>query len=281
MTDVQEGVGKLLRVQHNQEHEAILKWLTPVEYAPQQNDYIRRRQPGTGQWLLDSAEYQAWLHTRKRTLFCPGIPGAGKTIITSIVIDHLCTRFHNDPDIGIAYLYCNFQQQQDQKLEDLLANILKQLIQERPSIPESVGSLYKRHKAKGTRPVLDEISKALYAIVADYARTFIIVDALDECPVSNGNRRRFLLELFNLHAKTEVSFFATSRFIPEILNEFEGRSTSIEIRANDEDIQRYLDGQMPLLLPSHILEYGDIRGLIRREILKAVEGMYASPSINT
>ena len=65
----------------------ILDWLTPVDYGPQQTDNIRRRQPGTGQWLLDSAEYQTWLKTSKQTLFCPGIPGAGKTILTSIVID--------------------------------------------------------------------------------------------------------------------------------------------------------------------------------------------------
>src|SRR5438105_551348 len=56
----------------------ILDWLTPVDYGPQQTDHIRRRQPGTGQWLLDSPEFQTWLKTVKQTLFCPGIPGAGK-----------------------------------------------------------------------------------------------------------------------------------------------------------------------------------------------------------
>ena len=94
----------------------------PIDYAPQQNDYIRRRQPGTGQWLLDSAEFQRWLYTGKQTLFCPGIPGAGKTILTSIVVDELTTRFGNDRIIGIAYVYCNFRRQHEQKADDLLAN---------------------------------------------------------------------------------------------------------------------------------------------------------------
>src|SRR4051812_14629575 len=95
------GVGELLHVQHNQEHETILKWLTPIDFAPQHSDYLRRRQPGTGQWFLDSADYQAWLHTRRQTLFCPGIPRAGKTILTSVVVHDLCNRFHNDKTIRI------------------------------------------------------------------------------------------------------------------------------------------------------------------------------------
>jgi hypothetical protein len=108
MTDVQEGVNKLLRVQHDQEHQTILKWLIPVDYASQQRDYIKRRQLGTGQWLLDSEEFQTWLKTEKQTLFCPGIPGAGKTIITSIVIDDLFAKFQNDVSVGIAYIFCNY-----------------------------------------------------------------------------------------------------------------------------------------------------------------------------
>ncbi|KAJ4855375.1 ankyrin repeats (3 copies) domain-containing protein [Trichoderma breve] len=62
----------------------ILEWLTPVNYGLQQSDCFQRRHPGTGQWLLNSAEYQEWLHTSQQTLFCQGIPGSGKTILTSM-----------------------------------------------------------------------------------------------------------------------------------------------------------------------------------------------------
>ena len=57
MAGVLEGVDKLLRRQHNREHDTILNWLTPINYAPQQNDFINKRQEGTGQWLLDSKEF--------------------------------------------------------------------------------------------------------------------------------------------------------------------------------------------------------------------------------
>jgi len=63
-------------------------------------------------------------------LFCPGIPGAGKTILTAITIDDLTTRFRGEVDIRIAYLYYNLRRQDEQKADELLASLLKQLSQE-------------------------------------------------------------------------------------------------------------------------------------------------------
>ena len=95
--------------ERHEEHQVIADWLTPIDNAPQQNDFISRRQEGTGGWLLHSEEFQRWIDQKDQTLFCPGIPGAGKTMITSIVVDNLYTRFENDGSIGIAYIYCNFR----------------------------------------------------------------------------------------------------------------------------------------------------------------------------
>jgi hypothetical protein len=98
-----------------------------------------------------------WLETDKQTLFCPGIPGAGKTIITAIVIDDLKTRLQNDPSIGVAYIYCNFRRRDEQRAEDLLASLLKQLAQDQSVLPDSVRDLYRR---------LNEISNTLHSVIA-------------------------------------------------------------------------------------------------------------------
>jgi Cdc6-like AAA superfamily ATPase len=120
---IRDNVVTLVRSQEDQGRQTILDWITSIDYAAQQSDFISRRQAGTGQWLLDSAEFTAWLGTDKRTLFCPGIPGAGKTVLTSIVVEELFTRFENNGNIGIAYLYCNYRQQHQQKFEDLIASL--------------------------------------------------------------------------------------------------------------------------------------------------------------
>jgi hypothetical protein len=151
---IRDNVVKLVKHQEDQERQTVLDWITLIDYAPQQNDFISRRHKGTGRWLLVSDEFQAWLGTDKQTLFCPGIPGAGKTILSSIVVDYLYTNLQNDPNIGLAYLYCNFRRQHEQKLEDLIASLLKQLVQGQSSVPDSVQTLYNQHKDKRTRPSL-------------------------------------------------------------------------------------------------------------------------------
>lgn len=261
-------------MQCDQEHEAILNWLTPTDYALQQNDYLRRRQLGTGQWLLDSEEYETWLDTSKQTLFRPGIPGAGKTILTSIVVNDRHIRYQKDPSVGIAYLYCNFRQQVEQNAEDLLASLLKQLAKSWPSLPEPVTSLRESHEEKKIRPSFDEISRALQLIAAMYSRVFVVVDALDECQISDGCRARFLSEMFNLQATCGVNLFATSRFIPEVVRKF-GGCMSLEIRARKGDIEIYLERNMGQL--SAFDEWSQkLRDDIKVGISDAVDGMYVT-----
>jgi Cdc6-like AAA superfamily ATPase len=254
----------------------ILNWLTPIDYAPQQSDYLRRRQPGTGQWLLDSEEYRAWLKSSKQTLFCPGIPGAGKTILTSIVVNDLLERSRNDLTIGVAYLYCNFRRRDEQKAEDLLANLLKQLSRKRSALPDCVKALSDKHKNEKTRSSFDEISRALQSVAAMYSQVFFIVDALDECQTSDGSRAKFLSELFALQTNCKANFFATSRFIPEIRENFEG-GPSVEIRATEDDVRKYLDSRI-CSLPAFVRRNPDLQEEIKTEIIKAVDGMYVDVS---
>jgi hypothetical protein len=65
-------------------------------------------------------------------------------------------------------------------------------------LPGTLKSLYERHKDKRKRPLFDEISKALHSVAADYLKSFIIIDALNECQVSDGGRKQLLSEIFDL-----------------------------------------------------------------------------------
>lgn len=255
-----------------EEDRNILKWLAPIDYATQQSDYISRRQPGTGQWLLDSPEYQEWSKTPGKTLFCPGIPGAGKTILTAIVIDDIYSRFQCDTSVGIAYLYCDFRRQHEQKVEDLLANLLKQLAQKQASMPDGVKTLYEQYKGQPKRPTPDEILGILYSVSTLHSRFFIVVDALDECQVTNSCRTRLMSGIFALQARVRANIFTTSRFDPDIENEFR-QSISLEIRASDEDVQTYLTRNMTRLRP-FVSGDPDLQNKVKAAISNAVDGMY-------
>ena len=266
------AVSEIRSHQRDQEYQTIIDWLTPVNYATQQNDFIAQRQEGTGDWVLRSSEFQHWLKQTNQTLFCPGMPGAGKTIITSIVVNHLHAKFRNDPSIGIVYLYCTFQQQQEQRPVDLLTNLLKQLIMGQPTIPNAVKDLYDQHKPKQTRPSLDEIRSTLHQVAAFYSRTFIVIDALDECRAGHDGRDMFMREIFNFQADIKANLFATSRFIQEIEAKFQ-KVIRLEIRADDTDVQRYLHAKLQNC-PSLISQNNSLQEQIKNKIAKAVDGMY-------
>ena len=190
--------------------------------------------------------------------------------MTSIVIDHLDTRFRTDKDIGIAYLYCNFRQQH--KRSDLFASLLKQLSWRQPFIPKGLQRLYEHHRDRQTRPSFDEILRELQSIVASYQRVFIIIDALDECQISDGGRTNFLTEILSFQDETGANLFVTSRVVQEIAKLF-NQSVSLEIQARNEDVQRYLDGHMSRL-PLFVLSSPDLQFEIKTMISKAVNGMY-------
>jgi Cdc6-like AAA superfamily ATPase len=186
------------------------------------------------------------------------------------VIDHLNSKFH-DSKTGIAYVYCNFKRQENQKIGDLLASVLKQLAQSLSSLPNSVKDLYDRHKVKRTLPSIDEISRVLQSVAAIYSRVFVIVDELDECQASDGCRTGFLSELFNLQTKHGANIFATSRPIPDIIDRFKS-SLSIEIRASPGDVARYLECHMEQL-PSFVQQNRQLQEEITTGISEAADGM--------
>lgn len=266
-----DGVDQLNKRQDDQERQVIIDWLTKIDYIPQQIDFTSKCQDGTGQWVLDSNEFQTWLNTSRQTLFCPGMPGGGKTMITSIIVNYLCTSYRKDANIGIAYIYCNFRNQEKQEPAQIFASLLRQLVQGRPCVPECVKSFYRLHKDKPGPPP-NKILNILHAITAEYSRTFIVIDALDEIQVSDGGCIELLSEIFNIQTKTGINLFATSRLLPEILQAFKG-SISLEISASRDDVRMYLEGHMTRL-PSCVRRNSALQENIKTEIVKAVDGMY-------
>ncbi|KFY41877.1 hypothetical protein V494_02746 [Pseudogymnoascus sp. VKM F-4513 (FW-928)] len=273
---IRGGLDESNWLQENQlrqrKEQAILEWLTPIDYSSQQSDSISRRQPGTGQWLVDSAEFQTWLTTGKQTLFCPGIPGSGKTILTSTVIENLITQFRHDKNIGIAYLYCNFKRRDEQNIYDLLANLLKQLAQALDPLPDFLKSLYDKHRRKHTRLSSDEVLQALESVATLYTKVFIVVDALDECLATGNHRLDFISRIFDFQEKSGSNLFMTSRHLPEITELFRGH-VSLEIRALESDVRKYVDSYM-LNLPSFVGRSLDLQEEIKTRIVEAVDGMF-------
>ncbi|KAL7912680.1 ankyrin repeat-containing domain protein [Trichoderma velutinum] len=272
LNEVYQSVGHIQLKIDKDEEKQILDWLTPIDYGLLHSDYYKRLQPGTGQWFLRRKEFQDWITGGNNTLFCHGIPGAGKTILVSLVISHLSSKFRGSSDIGIAYVYFNYNRQEDQDFQKLLASLLKQLAEGCNPLPESTKELYNEHSKKRTRASLEELKTDLTCVMAKYSKIFIILDALDEPKLFELNL--LLCELFKLQKQHRIKLLATSRPIPEIVDRFNNLNIiKLQIYAETSDVTTYVEAHMDRL-HKVARESQVLKEEIKADISKAADGMF-------
>jgi hypothetical protein len=95
-----------------------------------------------------------------------------------------------------------------------------------------------------------------------------MINVLDECQASNGCCQQFLSEIFILQTKVGANIFATSRFIPEIINKF-SIYRLLKIHASDEDVQRYLEGHM-FRLPRFVVQSPKLQEEVKTNIVQTL-----------
>jgi hypothetical protein len=62
IVDILEHLSEnLMQQRHEEEQEAIVNWLTPVTYDYQQSKFLAIRQERTGEWLVESTEFEEWI----------------------------------------------------------------------------------------------------------------------------------------------------------------------------------------------------------------------------
>lgn len=258
----------------SQQHQKILDWLSPNDYSNEQSDTFVSRQDGTGTWLLKSPEFGTWVSGTQQTLFCPGIPGAGKTIMSSIVIDHLRNTFRKD-SVSVAFIYCRYKVRMEQTPSNILSSLLRHLVQGHDSISPEASVLFGAHSQNNSRPTLREVCDLLELEASRYSKVLIVLDALDECSDTDGMRRVILSEIRTLQSERPVNLAATARLIPTIIQDFKD-ATRLDIKASEADVRKYIQGQIHRL-PSCVIRNISLQQSIEREIINAVDGMYVFP----
>jgi hypothetical protein len=202
------------------------------------------------------------------------MPGGGKTVTASIVVDYLKGRFDVlDRRARVIFLYCSHTSLQEQTPVNMLASILKQLVQAESTIPDTLGILYDIHLDLGTRPTLDDIFEILTSKLFSQRRIFLIVDALDEYMESDRSIEEGTLisKLLILSHEAAYSLITTSRFIPPIMKLFKDHPR-IEIRANDADLEKFLRQRMGGLAAC-VRKSPSLQSTIRSVIINAIDGM--------
>ena len=164
---------------------------------------------------------------------------------SSLVIDSLCDQARGQ-NVTIACFYFDFAAQKEQSLTGMLGALLKQLVCGLEETPEEISRAYRdQNNAIGGRaPQLSDIVKMLQS-TSSKKRTFICIDALDECAVAH--RAKLLSSLNEILQKSpDTRIFITGRphVQPEIGRRLPGRVMSVSISPKKGDVIRYLHAKL-------------------------------------
>jgi ankyrin repeat domain-containing protein 50 len=205
------------------ELKSFLDWISPLNFLQRQQLIFTEARAGTGKWFLDDDRYQQWEREIGSVLWCPGIPGAGKSFLSTIIVDRLQTlqKTRTDQKVAVLMIYFAFDDANSQSPNLILGSLLKQVLQYYSEVPQELRMDFRKHRNDGTRPSHDEIVKALENALAQFDRIYIVMDALDEL-LEEGKRRELVESVSGLNKK--INLLVTSRPIESIRKIFSSRT---------------------------------------------------------
>jgi len=165
--------------------------------------------------------------------------------VSSLVIDTLCDRAKGQ-NVAVACFYFDFAAQKEQSPESVLGALLKQVVSGMEAVPKEIAQAYEDQKKviDGRRPHLADIVK-MSQITSSEKRTFICIDALDECVPAN--RVKLLDSLNQILRKapgTRIFIAGRPQIRPEIGRHLAGKTTTLSISPRRDDIIRYLQARL-------------------------------------
>ena len=83
VASLQISAETLVQRSQNETEAKILEWLSVSQHEKRHRDVCKQRLGNTGEWLLRSKEFRNWYNAQSENiLWCHGIPGAGKTVLS-------------------------------------------------------------------------------------------------------------------------------------------------------------------------------------------------------
>lgn len=162
------------------------------------------------------------------------------------MIDDLYSRFHKaDPNIGIAYLYADYTDQNNQTLAHILGSLLRQFLNPalKPRADEVIGELndiWQWDREAESEDILGLLKIRLQQL----KRAFICIDAVDEL---EPRVQQQLLDGLKGLSTNNTRLFLTGRdhIESEVQKRLQvGQRYKIVISASQQDMQEFLGQQI-------------------------------------
>ncbi|KAF6754079.1 hypothetical protein DFP72DRAFT_1170539 [Ephemerocybe angulata] len=213
--------------------EEILAWLKGPDFLRIYEEALSQRLSKTGAWFIGSEEFREFVEGRDVIVWGTGMPGAGKTLLSSTSMEHLREVFEDHQDIAIICAFIRYTEKLS--ICDILVGLLRQLVVRHPCASRHMGRVYIRNQKMELRE--QGLVKALQDIVGSLSKVFIIIDGLDEA--GDAVKDALLRALPTLGANVLIMSRPLELYahcVPDAIH--------ISIEARTEDIDRFIDDQI-------------------------------------
>lgn len=179
-------------------------------------------------WVLDDVDFQRWRDVRcGQLLWIKGDPGKGKTMLLCGIIDELSKMAMSHTNI--SFFFCQATNSRINSATAVLRGLIYMLVQQQPCFMSHI-----RDKSFEGENAWFALLRVFTNILDDpqLQRTYLIIDALDEC--TSGLDRLLRLLVQKSSAYSHVKWVVSSRNWPNIEKELDG-ATQLKLRLDSNE----------------------------------------------
>lgn len=272
--DVEDLTQLFQRHSTDLKRQDIHKWLAAPDPYANHVASRKKRQPKTGDWFITGKSYERWLTQSDSFLWLYGIPGSGKTILCSTIIENLIRYSEQMPQTALAYFYFDFNDAGKRDVSSVVKSLITQLSAQCESTPLPLLELYQNHKNGTKSPEEDALVISLRNMVLTFHNVYIVFDALDES--SDCEELLRFISMMHGWEFSRLHILVTSRQLATIEETLVTMTTSricLQDSYMNEDIVLYISDKLEndKMLARWPLE---IRDQIKMKLLTEEEGMF-------
>ncbi|KAI4735291.1 Pfs, NACHT and ankyrin domain protein [Aureobasidium sp. EXF-12298] len=265
-------------VRLNQHEREIRDWLSAPDPSTNYTDALEKRHEGTGTWFTGGQAFADWRKQSTSFLWLHGIPGCGKTVLSSTIIEQLNSLI--TPGHVLLYFYFTFTDANKRTLENMLRSLVYQLYQKQPDAQEPLNQLWRSLRAKKDYQQLSKksLGDIMLVMLSKVTEVSIVLDALDESITRNDVLAwlRDVLEATSFTCRILVTA-RREQDIESALQRWMRPEDSLSIQQDDvhEDIKAYVGHTVR---SSEELvrwrERPDVQDEIETELVERADGMF-------
>ncbi|KAH7343012.1 hypothetical protein BKA65DRAFT_587311 [Rhexocercosporidium sp. MPI-PUGE-AT-0058] len=269
----QDNLEQLEDERRDRQLQDCISWLAIDDRS--QEDALEKlsdlRQEGTCDWILESSQLRTWVEDRNAepVLWLKGIPGAGKSVLTS----HVIQKLRENSDFTTVFFFCNSRTDSVDLCSQVLRTLILELLRSQHHLTSHIFEHFARQRQT---PSLGQIKKLLPDLLSAVSSVRIVIDGLDEC--QEKSQKVILTELLSA-AKASTStckIFLSSRvetFISKAMRKkpIISLTEKREKTKVDEDIRDYVRHS---LMPLRDNFPGTLVDDVERTVVRKAQGMF-------